>query len=38
MKINSMFYVSVFFTAIMIFSLPLVVSAQEFSVTGKSHT
>ena len=36
MKINSMFYVSVFFTAVMIFSLPLVVRAQEFSARDQA--
>ena len=36
MKINSMFYVSVFFTAVMIFSLPLVVRAQKFSARDQA--
>ena len=31
-----MFYVSVFFTAVMIFSLPLVVRAQEFSARDQA--
>ena len=36
MKIDSMFYVSVFFTAVMIFSLPLVVRAQKFSARDQA--
>ena len=37
MKINSMFYVSVFFTAVMIFGMPLGMRAQEYSVVNKPY-